>query len=169
LRAFRLAIAGGGPVVSLEEPDQLAAAGLCRAVCREAHNAFALSAMAYDLSMRLVSRVARPSGERHEGVRRAVATIRADPAARHSVESLAKVAGLSRYHFSRLFRQSEGIAPAAYVLRRRLSTAAKLLQETDHPIKAIAIECGLNDAGYLGRRFREQFGTTPAAFRRRMR
>jgi len=48
-------------------------------------------------------------------------------------ESLAATAELSLYHFARTFKQSEGAAPHAFVLERRLARARELLTRTAYP------------------------------------
>ena len=58
-----------------------------------------------------------------------------DHADRHYAEpvdldTMASVAGLSRYHFLRLFRSTYGVTPAAYVSRRRIERAQDLLRTT---------------------------------------
>jgi AraC-like DNA-binding protein len=59
------------------------------------------------------------------------------------MDALAGVAGLSRWYFSRAFKQSEGVTPHAYTMYRRVERARKLLTETDMPLVEIALECGL--------------------------
>ena len=69
--------------------------------------------------------------------------------------------GYSREHFSRLFRQQTGLSPMQFILNIRLNHAKKLLCSTRLSLKAIAAECGLNDANYLCSLFRKRFGISP--------
>jgi AraC-like DNA-binding protein len=55
-----------------------------------------------------------------------------------SLEDLARLAGLSSYHFSRKFKADLGIAPHAYVLSRRIDRAKSLLNNSRLPLKLVA-------------------------------
>jgi AraC-like DNA-binding protein len=52
------------------------------------------------------------------------------------LETLASLAGLSVHHFARAFRQSIGLSPHKYVLRRRIERARELLSQTDRTDRA---------------------------------
>jgi AraC family transcriptional regulator len=69
-------------------------------------------------------------------------------------------------HFSRLFKQTFGVSPHAYVLCRRIELASRLMIESTAPLTEIALKCGFNDQAHLSKRFRQQMGATPAAWRR---
>ena len=96
---------------------------------------------------------------------RAVLAVIEDPAAPHSVESLAGLAGMSRAsfaeHFSRAFQQG----PMEFVQKNRLRIGARLLTTTDLPIKVIAQSAGYAGATPFSRAFRAAYGTDPAAYR----
>lgn len=82
------------------------------------------------------------------------------------VEELARVSGLSRAHFSRVFAASEGMPPAEFVLQKRLQRAVKLLTKTaDLPVKEVAILSGFDDPNYFAKVFRRVFGASPTEFR----
>ncbi|SEQ94112.1 transcriptional regulator, AraC family [Faunimonas pinastri] len=81
------------------------------------------------------------------------------------VEALARLAGFSRAHFTRIFTAAEGIPPAEYVLNERMRRAARLLESGDLPVKAISIACGFSDPNYFAKAFRRTFGTSPTEFR----
>jgi len=82
-----------------------------------------------------------------------------------SLEVLAGIAGLSLSYFSRAFKQSEGVAPHDYLMRRRVHRALELLAGTDLPLSAIACASGFSDQSHLARRFRQHFGITPSRYR----
>jgi AraC family transcriptional regulator len=81
---------------------------------------------------------------------------------------LASLAGVSIRHFERAFRQSMGIPPHAYVLRRRLDTARDLLiNRPELPTEHIALRLGFCSSSHLSSAFRRRIGCSPTEFRRR--
>ncbi|MEU4313038.1 helix-turn-helix domain-containing protein [Nocardia sp. NPDC024068] len=86
-----------------------------------------------------------------------------------SVHDLAARLGVSPRTLARRFTGRFGTSPGAWLLRRRVTEARTLLEETDLPVEAIAARVGLASAVNLRRRFRSQVGTTPGAYRRAFR
>jgi AraC family transcriptional regulator len=82
-----------------------------------------------------------------------------------SVEELASHLGISPSYFARSFRSSVGLAPHAYVMRRRLLRAQELLANTDLPLIDIALATGFADQSHFSRRFHQMTGVPPRAFR----
>jgi AraC-like DNA-binding protein len=78
------------------------------------------------------------------------------------VDDLAQAAGISRFHFSRLFRQECGMSPYQYLQRIRLARARELLA-AGHAVTETAFSVGFGDLGRFARAFREQFGVAPSA------
>jgi AraC-like DNA-binding protein len=83
------------------------------------------------------------------------------------LETLAGVAGISRFHFQRLFRATYGVTPAAYVSRRRVERAQDLLRATNLTVTEVCHAVGFSSLGSFSSRFRELVGETPSAFQRR--
>lgn len=81
--------------------------------------------------------------------------------------AMAAVLGLKPCLFARLFRQSFGRPPYAYVVARRIDQARRMLAVTDLPIKEIAAICGFTDQAHMTRLFSRAGGATPAVWRRR--
>ena len=71
---------------------------------------------------------------------------------------------LSRYYFSRLFKQSTGLSPYQYVIQQRVKRAQQLLQEGKLKISEIAITCGFAHQSHLNNCFRRLTGVTPKQF-----
>lgn len=82
------------------------------------------------------------------------------------VESLAAHVRLSQSHFCRAFKTSTGETPHAYIMRRRLDRACKMMLESEESLSQIAFACGLADQAHLSRLFRRRFGVTPWKWRR---
>jgi AraC family transcriptional regulator len=82
------------------------------------------------------------------------------------LHDLAAVTQLSTGYFCQAFRCSTGESPYAYVLRRRVERAQKLMLLTDTPLSQIALDCGLADQPHLTRLFHQIVGVTPAIWRR---
>lgn len=82
------------------------------------------------------------------------------------LETLAEIAGLSKWHFARAFKQSVGTPPHLYLIQRRLQRAQELIAETDLSLALIALKSGFSDQSHFSRRFVMLFGVTPRSFRR---
>jgi AraC-like DNA-binding protein len=82
-----------------------------------------------------------------------------------SVEELASHLGISPSYFARSFRSSVGLAPHAYLMRRRLLRAQELLASTDLPLIDIALATGFADQSHFCRRFHQMMGMPPRTFR----
>jgi transcriptional regulator GlxA family with amidase domain len=85
------------------------------------------------------------------------------------VAELARVAHVSRAHFSRQFRATFGETPHRYLQRRRVERAMELLRETDHSVTDVCLEVGFNSLGTFSRTFREILGESPSEYRQRFR
>jgi AraC-like DNA-binding protein len=83
-----------------------------------------------------------------------------------TLEALAEIAGLSRCHFARAFKQSAGTAPHAYLMQRRLERAERLMAETDLSLCQVALDSGFSDQSHFSSCFRKHFGESPRSFRR---
>lgn len=82
-----------------------------------------------------------------------------------TVDDLARAAGLSRAHFSRVFRRAYGESPHAYLLTRRLERAAAMLRTTDRSVTEICFSVGLQSVGSFTTSFTRAFGMSPTAYR----
>jgi len=78
---------------------------------------------------------------------------------------LARAAGLSSSHFTRVFRRWTGLPPNEYVLRRRVEVARTLLGDVSLSIKEVAARTGFEDPYYFSKVFRRIDGLPPTHFR----
>ena len=94
-----------------------------------------------------------------------------DHADRHYAEpldlaALAAVAGMSKYHFQRLFTATYGMSPAEHLSRRRVERAQDLLRATNLTVTEVCMTVGFTSLGSFSTRFRELVGLSPSEFRR---
>ncbi|WP_074120956.1 AraC family transcriptional regulator [Bradyrhizobium sp. AS23.2] len=98
-------------------------------------------------------------------VRRVREHIDANIEQRISVEALARLANLSVCYFVRAFKQSVGLTPHDYLIRRRVERTMELLSETSLPLSEIALAAGFADQSHCARRFRQHVGMSPRNYR----
>lgn len=99
-------------------------------------------------------------------IRKVQAYITENLGAALTIGDLAALVGLSRFHFSRAFKNTFGEAPHRFVIRRRVERAQGLMLTTSDSLADIALTCGLVDQAHLGRIFRQIVGEPPGAWRR---
>jgi AraC-like DNA-binding protein/mannose-6-phosphate isomerase-like protein (cupin superfamily) len=150
--------------------------GLVGAIDEEIHTPgpgrdFAVAALAEALLVRVLRR----RGERANGpssrprdprIRRALDYLDAHASDAIEVADLARAAGMSRFHFSRVFRDETGSSPYAYLVDRRLDRVACRLRAGDVSVTMAALDAGFRDLGRFGRAFKARFGTTASAYAR---
>ncbi|AUX42142.1 transcriptional regulator [Sorangium cellulosum] len=111
----------------------------------------------------------RPLDARPRDRRRAVeAALWLDAHAHEPVdlESAATEAGLSPFHFLRLFAKVVGVTPHQYLVRARLRRAARLLADSALSITDVALDVGFGDLSNFVRTFHRAAGVSPRRFRR---
>ncbi|GJH08493.1 helix-turn-helix transcriptional regulator [Caballeronia novacaledonica] len=79
---------------------------------------------------------------------------------------LAAIVNVSRFHFTRLFKQSTGMTAISFVEQCRIRRAQSLIMETALPLSEVALMTGFSDQSHFTRRFHRHVGCTPAAFAR---
>ncbi len=87
---------------------------------------------------------------------------------RQSVDAAAAALGLSRRHFTQLFREATGESWLAAMQGHRLAHARRLLRETDRSATSIGFECGFEDITTFYRAFKATEGTSPLAWRQKV-
>jgi transcriptional regulator GlxA family with amidase domain len=90
-----------------------------------------------------------------------------NPRADLSLEALAKVAGVSPRHLTRMFRAEMSMSGAAYIELTRVDIARGLLEDSTAPIKAIAFAAGFRSTTTLRRAFLRRISVTPLQYRLR--
>ena len=98
---------------------------------------------------------------------RALAHLEAHLFAPLSVGELAEAAGLSPYHFSRVFSARFGVSVMAHVRARRMQLASLRLSGRDPPtLFDLAFDCGFDSIEGFTRAFKRSFGVSPGRYRR---
>jgi AraC family transcriptional regulator len=97
-------------------------------------------------------------------IARVIEAIIVDPAAPHSVESLAALAHFSPFHFHRIYRALTGESVAATVRRVRLVQAANRLKDGGASVTEAAIDAGYDSTQSFARAFRDLTGLSPTGF-----
>lgn len=106
------------------------------------------------------------SGAAIANVTAIVRAIESRPDLRYSLGGIAREAGLSPYHFLRVFERSTGVTPHQYILRTRLREAALRLALEPANVLDIALDCGFGDVSNFNHAFRAEFSCSPREFRR---
>jgi transcriptional regulator GlxA family with amidase domain len=83
------------------------------------------------------------------------------------LEALARTAGLSKFHFHRLFSAAYGRTPAAYLSERRVERAQDLLRSANLTVTEVCHAVGFTSLGSFSSRFREIVGESPREFQKR--
>lgn len=100
-------------------------------------------------------------------VDKAIKHIHSHPDLALTLDELAKVSGVSRALFCRIFGQNTGMTTQKYIRRYRIELATTELLYSDTPVKDIAIRCGFADVHHFSRIFKNITGISPARFRSR--
>jgi AraC family transcriptional regulator len=83
-----------------------------------------------------------------------------------SLDRLAAQAGLSKFHFERLFKRALGVAPSRYHINLRMNLARQLLRETKKSVVEVSLEVGYATPSHFTQLFRRETGLSPSEYRR---
>lgn len=174
LRLWQQLVGIGGPVLTLRRdcPAVRAAATLCaRALRGELQNTYQSAAEAFAFVMELAHAVVPEKSKRvHHGAPKDFVQEVELFCLRNihrpiGVDDMAKVAKMSRYHFTRRFQSIVGVPPGKYLTSLRLDEARRMLNQHKLSVKQIAQRCGFSDTRYFSRLFRLRYGSLPSRLR----
>ena len=94
-------------------------------------------------------------------LRRALALIEQE----EGIGNLARRLGVSHAHLIHLFRRELGRTPVAYLVKKRIERAKRMLLDADNSIQQIAQACGFANAYYFSNAFKRETGYAPTAYR----
>jgi len=83
-----------------------------------------------------------------------------------SLPRLAAQAGMSEFHFNRLFKRATGVPPSQYQIRLRMDAARRLLRETKQSVITVANTVGYTNPSHFAQLFRKENGLSPSDYRR---
>lgn len=98
--------------------------------------------------------------------KRACAMLDANLSGELSLRDIAHECGLSTGHFSRAFRQSTGMTPHYWLLRRRVDVAKSMMFDSHQSLLDISLAAGFADQSHFTRVFSKMVGVSPGAWRR---
>jgi AraC-like DNA-binding protein len=102
----------------------------------------------------------------NSAVERAVASMWENYSEPLSLADIARSAILSRFHFSRVFREATGVSPGRFLSAVRIYQAKRMLVATSLSVTDISLAVGYNSLGSFTNRFTESVGVSPGRFRR---
>jgi len=159
------------PVVA-SPTNRLAYLGLCLSrLATPGADPMALETLAADL----LAETASPDGDGHrfrasqlrwyaeriEATRSGLDASFAEP---HTLSALARQAGMSAFHFARVFRELVGVPPHRYLMNARLRHAAERLR-AGASVTETALDCGIPNLSHFIRLFRRAYGVSPSRYR----
>jgi AraC family transcriptional activator FtrA len=165
----------------VDEGDVLTAAGsaagidLCLHVVRKQYGPEAANAVARRLVVPphreggQVQFVQRPVLDQRENFRfgSLIDWLRANLHKPHSIETLARRAGMSTRTFQRRFQDATGSAPGEWIVSERLRLAQEHLERTPAaPLEAVAAACGFGSLETMRHHFRKRLGIAPAKYQK---
>ncbi|MBE6861465.1 MAG: helix-turn-helix domain-containing protein [Ruminococcus sp.] len=83
-----------------------------------------------------------------------------------SLDTLADIAGYSKYHFSRIFKQFSSMSHVTYINRRRIKAAEALLLDPKLSVTDVAVNSGFSSLTTFNRVFKEIKHCTPSEFKK---
>jgi AraC family transcriptional regulator len=86
-----------------------------------------------------------------------------------SLVEMARVAGVSPFHFAREFKRAAGAAPHQYLIRLRVERAKALLAEGRLPLAEVSLRTGFSSQSHFTRLFHRLTGETPKSYREMLR
>jgi AraC family transcriptional regulator len=168
----------GGPLAAwaargMAPQPELVVLGELAQACAVGRNDLGLDEVGMLLAARFVELL---SGRTHQalGVRlrdrqravRAALWMDAHSEAPIDLDRAAREAGLSPFHFLRVFSRVMGVTPHQYLIRSRLRRAARILAREDRPVTDVALDVGFADLSNFVRTFHRAAGVPPGNFRR---
>ncbi len=85
-----------------------------------------------------------------------------------TLDSLAQLANLSKFHFSKRYRDATGFSPIQHLIQMRIEYARYLLETSDSSVQDVARRVGYEDNLYFSRLFSRETGLSPRQYREKL-
>ena len=82
-----------------------------------------------------------------------------------NLDRLAAQAGLSKFHFHRVFKSAMRVSPSRHHINLRMNVARRLLRETKQSVVDVALGVGYTNPSHLAKLFRRETGLSPSDYR----
>ena len=148
---------------ALVEPFARWARSLTRNVCPVVRECLMQEAVVGLLARSARARGLPRVGREPHAIRRVVEYLEYSPSEKVTLDELARVARLSKYHLVRAFKREVGLTPHAYHVRIRVLRAMRLLRD-GRSISAAAFASGFAAQSHLHRHFKRILGITPGQY-----
>ncbi|MBQ9989769.1 MAG: helix-turn-helix domain-containing protein [Lachnospiraceae bacterium] len=86
-----------------------------------------------------------------------------------SLDHLAEVSHVSKFHLAHAFTEEYGISPISYMITKRIDEGAHLLETTDYSLAQISNFCGFSSPSYFSQIFKKHHNCSPKEFRKKSR
>src|SRR5699024_456014 len=100
-----------------------------------------------------------------DSIKKATTYINENYAKQITLDDIVEVSGLSKYHFSRLFRETIHLTPIQYLTKVRVNHSIELLKNESLTIENIAVQVGFSNGNYFNKVFRSTLGMSPGKYR----
>lgn len=101
-----------------------------------------------------------------ENINRAIEFLKENYQNEYDLKTVAGAAGLSPYHFTRIFKEEVGETPKKFFIRTKIEKIKEKLSDRDLSISRAFSECGLDYNGYYAKLFKKMVGVTPSQYRK---
>lgn len=119
----------------------------------------------YQVANRIIAAKEDTQTDVHRKLKHSAAFMKKNFAAHITLETLAKTAGISQYHFLRCFKDVYEITPVQFLTQIRLKEACLRLKRTRQDIDQIMVASGFENKSSFIRLFKKTFKTTPISYR----
>ena len=83
-----------------------------------------------------------------------------------TLDQLADICHVSKYHLAHIFTEEYGVSPINYLISKRIAEAEHLLRTTDFSLSLISNTTGFSSPSYFAQIFKKQKGVSPTEFRK---
>lgn len=105
----------------------------------------------------------------HDGLLRTVRYLKEHLDEDISLDKVSEEAGMSKFHFCRIFKESFGMSPMQFLTFNRIERAKVLMQKSGLSISSVIFKVGFNDISGFNRQFKKVTGMTPSTFKASLR